>query len=63
MQKGKYLKYIRVKYTQLSAEYLKELLQGRNITLLKALNGVLTTLNKEKHEHTKVSSRHKEEIE
>jgi hypothetical protein len=51
MRKRKYLNYIRDKYTQLSAEYLQELFHGRNIDLLKALNGVLTTLNKEKHEN------------
>jgi hypothetical protein len=48
MKKGKYLEYIRDKYDQLSAQYLRELFQGKNIKLLKALNGVLTTLKKEK---------------
>jgi hypothetical protein len=48
MKKRKYLEYIRDKYDQLSAQYLRELFEGKNISLLKALSGVLTTLKKEK---------------
>jgi hypothetical protein len=52
MKKRKYQEYIRDKYDQLSAQYLRELFVGKNNTLLKALNGVLTTLKKEKQGYT-----------
>lgn len=51
MKKRKYLEYIRNKYDQLSAQYTRELFKGKNISLLKALSGVLTTLNREKQEY------------
>jgi hypothetical protein len=51
MKKRIYLQYIRIKYIQLTAQYLTELTQGRSLTLLKALNGILTTLAIEKAEY------------
>jgi hypothetical protein len=62
MRKRVYLQYIRHKYIQLTAQYLTELTQGRSLTLLKALNGVLTALAIEKagyeeYYHAKAASR------
>lgn len=58
MKKQKYLQYIRIKYIQLSAQYLSELLYGKNTSLLKALNGVLTTLDLEQKDSNNASSKH-----
>jgi hypothetical protein len=52
MKKRKYLEYIRNKYDHLSAQYLKELFQGKNIMLIKALSGVLNSLSREKQEYS-----------
>jgi hypothetical protein len=51
MRRRNYLRYIRDKYTQLSAQYLNELSEGRNLKLLLALNGILTSLAREKAEY------------
>ena len=53
MKKREYLGYIRDKYLKLSADYLAELLHGKNTPLLKALNAVLTSLNIEQQNQGK----------
>jgi len=44
MHKQKYLEHLTGKYAQLKSQFLIELRTGTNISFLKALNGIITTI-------------------